>query len=198
MQVVHGSKSDTVKSILAKLARWCCLQEDTGHTDPGGYMKIAFGQLLFVGVIMQCAAVFGSGHPELKPFPLAKEGFQRFVITLPHKERGEEDTFRVEIIAGKEMLTDGVNLVRLGNAIEQRTLDGWGYSYYLVTGSANTISTMMAHPEVAPLVKTFVTAMPLHIRYNSRLPIVVYVPTGFEVRYRIWQARETFENALNK
>jgi ecotin len=25
-------------------------------------------------------------------------------------------------------------------------------------------------------------------RYNSRMPIVVYVPKGAEVRYRIWKA----------
>jgi ecotin len=26
------------------------------------------------------------------------------------------------------------------------------------------------------------------IRYNSSLPIVVYVPEGMEVRYRLWRA----------
>ena len=159
-------------------------------------MKIAFAQHLFVGLIMQSAAVFGSGHPELKAFPLAEEGFERLVIALPHKERGEDDTYRVEIIVGREMLTDGVNLVRLGNAIEQRTLEGWGYSYYVMSGGSNTISTMMAPPDGAPLVKTFVTVSPLHVRYNSRLPIVVYVPTGYEVRYRIWHANETIEKAM--
>ena len=29
------------------------------------------------------------------------------------------------------------------------------------------------------------------MRYNSRLPIVVYVPAGVEVRYRIWRADQT-------
>jgi ecotin len=29
---------------------------------------------------------------------------------------------------------------------------------------------------------------PFLIRYNSRLPVVVYVPEGVEVRYRIWTA----------
>ena len=29
---------------------------------------------------------------------------------------------------------------------------------------------------------------PYLIRYNSRLPIVVYVPEGVEVLYRIWSA----------
>ena len=28
------------------------------------------------------------------------------------------------------------------------------------------------------------------IRYNSRLPLVVYVPKGVEVRYRIWKTDE--------
>jgi ecotin len=169
--------------------------ENTGITNLGDRMKIALAQLLIAAVIMQSATVLGSGHPELKAFPLAEKGFERFAIALPHKARGEDDAFRIEIIVGKEMLTDGVNLVRLGNAIEHRTLDGWGYSYYVVSGSSNTISTMMAPPEGAPLVKTFVTVTPLHVRYNSRLPIVVYVPTGYEVRYRIWQANETIEKA---
>jgi ecotin len=117
------------------------------------------------------------------------------VIVLPHKERGEEDAFQVEIIVGKEMLTDGVNLVRLGSMIEPRPLAGWGYTYYEVTGSSETLSTMMAPPTGAPLVWTFVTASPLHVPYNSRLPIVVYVPKGHEVRYRIWQAAQTTEKA---
>jgi len=159
-------------------------------------MKTALAQLLIAGLVVQSAAVIASGHPELKAFPLAEDGFERFVIALPHKERGEDDAYRVEIIVGKEMLTDGVNLVRLGNAIEQRTLEGWGYSYYVVSGGSNTISTMMAPPEGAPLVKTFVTVSPLQLRYNSRLPIVVYVPTGYEVRYRIWHANEKIENAV--
>jgi len=114
---------------------------------------------------------------------------------LQHKERGEEDNFQVEIIVGKEMLTDGVNRVRLGNIIEPRPLPGWGYTYYEVTGSPATMSTMMAPPPGAPMVTTFVTATPLLVRYNSRLPIVVYVPTGYAVRYRIWQAPGTAEKA---
>jgi ecotin len=53
----------------------------------------------------------------------------------------------------------------------------------------------MAPPEGAPKVKAFVTAAPLHIRYNSRLPIVVYAPSGFQIRYRIWSASETTHKA---
>jgi ecotin len=150
---------------------------------------------LMIGLAVLSVAAFGAEHPELKAFPPAKEGMERFVIVLPQKERGQEDAFQVKISVGKDMLTDGVNLVRLGNTIEPRPLPGRGYTYYEVTGSSETLSTMMAPPTGAPMVKTFVTASPLHVRYNSRLPIVVYVPTGYEVRYRIWQAPETTTKA---
>ena len=33
------------------------------------------------------------------------------------------------------------------------------------------------------------------IRYNSKLPVVVYVPDEFEVRYRIWTAGDRVERA---
>ena len=150
---------------------------------------------LALGLLVFCGSAFGDEHPELGAFPPAQEGMKRFAIALPHKERGEEDDFRVELIVGREMLTDGVNLVRLGNAIEPRTLEGWGYTFYEVTEPFETISTLMAPPEGAPKVKAFVTAAPLHIRYNSRLPIVVYAPNGYEVRYRIWSASETTREA---
>ncbi len=49
--------------------------------------------------------------------------------------------------------------------------------------------TMMAPDPNAPQVDRFISlggeAM---LRYNSRLPIVVYVPDGVEVRYRLWRA----------
>jgi ecotin len=154
-------------------------------------MRNILVQLLMIGLAVLSTPAFSAEHRELKAFPAAKDGMQRYVIALPHKERGEEDSFKVEIIAGKEMLTDGVNLVQLANTIKERLLEGWGYTYYELTGPSEAISTMMAPPPGAPQVKKFVSAAPLQIRYNSRLPIVVYVPKGYEVRYRIWSAPET-------
>ena len=50
--------------------------------------------------------------------------------------------------------------------------------------------TMMAVDPNAPKVKRFISISggPYLIRYNSRLPVVVYVPQGVEVRYKIWRA----------
>ncbi len=160
-------------------------------------MRNRLAKMLIAGFLGFSVMVSGAEHPELKAFPAPKAGMERFVIVLPHKERGDEDAFKVEIIVGKEMLTDGVNLVRLGNTIEPRPLEGWGYTYYEVTGPSVSVSTMMAPPVRSPSVTKFVTAPSLLVRYNSRLPIVVYVPEGYEVRYRIWKASATTSDADN-
>ncbi|ENZ8713565.1 ecotin family protein, partial [Klebsiella pneumoniae] len=34
------------------------------------------------------------------------------------------------------------------------------------------------------------------LRYNSKLPIVVYTPSNVDVKYRIWRADETIGNAV--
>ncbi len=36
------------------------------------------------------------------------------------------------------------------------------------------------------------------LRYNSKLPIVLYVPKDVEVRYRIWSASSRIEKAVQE
>jgi ecotin len=55
----------------------------------------------------------------------------------------------------------------------------------------------MAVDPNAPQVERFVSlgGAPLLLRYNSHLPLVIYVPTGVEVRYRVWRADHRFSSA---
>ena len=59
--------------------------------------------------------------------------------------------------------------------------------------------TLMAVDPKAPKVNRFIQmgGEPFLIRYNSRLPVVVYAPDGVEVRYRIWSITPKAK-ALNK
>lgn len=34
------------------------------------------------------------------------------------------------------------------------------------------------------------------LRYNSKLPIVVYTPENVEVKYRIWKAEDKIQDAV--
>lgn len=134
----------------------------------------------------------------LHAFPAAEEGMVRYVIRLPHKERGEEDAFRIELLVGKEMMTDGVNRVRLGGEIKAMPLKGWGFTYYEVKKLGPGASTLIGVPPGTPKVKKFVNGPSLQIRYNSRVPIVVYVPKDAEVKFRIWKADPEFQAAAKK
>ena len=93
------------------------------------------------------------------------------------------------------MLTDGVNSVRLGGNIDAKPLKGWGFTYYEVAKFGPTASTLIGVRPDTPKVKKFVSMPSMTIPYNSRIPLVVYVPEGGEVRYRIWKASETTEEA---
>lgn len=125
----------------------------------------------------------------LEAFPDAEAGMVRFVIPLPEMPRADEN-YSVELVAGRVIQTDGVNRLRMDTTLEAKPLEGWGYTFYEMTGTGNVASTLMAPPPDAEPVDAFVGGTPLTIRYNSRLPVVVYAPEGFEVRYRIWAAAE--------
>ena len=141
------------------------------------------------------SVVTGEDHKYLKAFPQAEDGMVRYVIELPHKERGEDNNFRVELTVGKEMLTDGVNLARLSGKIEANPLKGWGFTYYEVAKFGPVASTRIGVRPGTPKAKKFVSLPSVTIPYNSRIPLVVYVPEGGQVRYRIWKASETTEKA---
>jgi ecotin len=117
---------------------------------------------------------------------------ERFVIVLPRKEHGEEDDLRVELIPGKMMETDGVNLYSIAATLEERNPEGWPYSFYEIGDGPVKMTAMK--PGTAPVIN-FVQAPSLHTRYISRRPMVIYVPAGYEVRYRIWRADETIASA---
>lgn len=150
---------------------------------------------MIAGMVLFSTHALGDEHPELRAFPPAEAGMERFIITLSEKDRQEEANFKVELIPGKVMLTDGANQLRHASKIEERPLTGWGYTYYQVTGEDVAMSTMMAAPEGSKMIKQFVQGMSTFIRYNSRLPIVIYAPKSYEIRYRIWSAKETAEKA---
>lgn len=141
-------------------------------------------------VLILVTNVIASAADNMKAFPPAEEGMLRYVLQLP--EQADESAFRVELIVGKTVRIDKENRYFFGGEIEAQTIAGWGYTRYTVGKLGPMAGTLMAVDPNAPKVDRFVTlgGEPYLIRYNSRLPVVVYVPEGAEVRYRIWRADE--------
>jgi len=134
------------------------------------------------------AVMLAQAADTMKAFPQAEEGMVRYVLQLPKQH--DESVLKVELIVGKTVQVDEVNTYFFGGHIEKETIKGWGYQRYTINKIGPMGGTLMAVDPNAPKVDRFITlgGEPYFIRYNSRLPIVVYVPKGVEVRYRIWRA----------
>ena len=124
----------------------------------------------------------------MKAFPAAEKGMVRYVLQLPTQD--DEYAFKVELMVGKTVQVDERNRYFFGGKIEAETIKGWGFTRYKVGKLGPMAGTLMAVDPNAPKVARFIPlgGDPYLIRYNSRLPVVVYVPEGVEVRYRIWAA----------
>ncbi len=143
--------------------------------------------------VLGSSVAFGSDN--LKAFPPADPGMIRHVIDLPKKE--DESNFKVELVIGKTVKIDAHNQYFFAGKLETESIPGWGYDRYIVRSLGSMAGTLMATAPGTPSVDRFITmgGEPKLLRYNSRLPLVVYVPVGVEVRYRIWQAGTDLINA---
>ena len=147
------------------------------------------------------SSVFASETPKeqplekVAPYPKADKGMKRQVIQLPVLQ--DEANYKVELLIGKTLEVD-CNQHRLGGQLESKTLEGWGYDYYVFDKVTSPVSTMMACPD-GKKEKKFVTAYlgdNSLLRYNSKLPVVVYTPENVEVKYRVWKADENVGQAV--
>ncbi|VVO38487.1 serine protease inhibitor ecotin [Pseudomonas fluorescens] len=130
---------------------------------------------------------------DVAPYPKAETGFTRQVIHLAQQQ--QEENYKVEVLAGKTLNVD-CNRQLLGGSLEEKNLEGWGYPFYRLEKVSGPMSTLMACPDGKSR-QDFVPVIGdgFMLRYNSKLPIVVYVPLGVEVRYRIWSASSTVDKA---
>src|SRR5688572_24315221 len=147
-------------------------------------VSIAF--LVLVSISLACAA------DVMQACPPSEEGMTRHVINLAKQE--DETAFKVELIVGKTVKTDAVNRYFFGGTLETESIAGWGFDRYILRELGPMAGTRMAVDPDAPQVERFVGlgGEARLLRYNSRLPLVVYVPTGVEVRHRIWRAQAPY------
>lgn len=120
-------------------------------------------------------------------FPSPEDGYKKMIIEVPHS--ANDDNKRIEFSVGKWMEVDGCNQFGLQGSLEKKDLQGWGYEYYVFKTEGHVISTQIACPDL-PKRHLFVSAGPEMVRYNGRLPIVIYVPQEYEVQFKIYKAEE--------
>lgn len=128
---------------------------------------------------------------DLSMYPNAPNGFKRICIELEHQNN--EELCKIELIPGKTMKVD-CNQHRLAGELVQKSIQGWGYSYFLFETKGIIMSTQMACPD-EELQEKFIASESKLLRYNSTLPIIIMMPAGYDIRYRIWNGNEKTNEA---
>lgn len=135
-----------------------------------------------------------SAQKLLTLFPAPQTGMLRKVINLPKK--ANEDNYQIELMIGKVKRVD-CNRYMLRGKLETRILSEWGYTYLIVNTLFDT------DPAIIPCMQgdvdiKFITAelgAGTMQPYNSQRPLVIYVPEGLDVRYRVWKLDEVSSEA---
>ena len=139
-------------------------------------------------LVMALVSTTSLAADNMKAFPPAEEGMVRYVINLPEQE--DETGWRVELLVGQTVQLDAANRYFFAGTLETETIEGWGFDRHILRQLGPMAGTLAAMDPSAPKVDRFITlgGEPRLLRYNSRLPLVVYVPESVEVRYRFWRA----------
>ncbi|WP_444929205.1 ecotin family protein [Microbulbifer sp. SSSA002] len=144
-------------------------------------------------VFVLLLAVDSLGSVPLDAFPGEVDGKSRHVIELPKVV--DESRFRVELMPGKSELVD-CNGQSFSASLRKDILPGWGYPFYVLldlTPAVNSQKVCAPGSETRRFIR--VRGDGLMLPYRSHLPLVVYLPQGVQLKYRVWRADKNFSKA---
>lgn len=124
----------------------------------------------------------------LAQFPEKLDGYERYVLLLPSVPATHPTEQKIEIIPGITREAD-CNIHSLNGTFSKETIEGFGYEYLVFKSDGNYASTRMACPDNS-LTSQFISGETELVLYNSQLPIVIFAPKGFEVKYRVWESEK--------
>lgn len=134
-------------------------------------------------IVLGLAAAPPKSQTDIAMFPKASRGMKQIVIRPPR--RADEAQLRIEFYAG-QLRTIDCNQVSIPAGLTRHEVQGWGYPYWDMPTPPPAITTLMGCPAGSER-QAFVHGTPSFVDYRSALPIIVYVPGGYGVRYRIWR-----------
>ena len=128
---------------------------------------------------------------DLKMYPAATASQTRHVVALAPLENEQDAKIELRF---KKMMKADCNTRGWAGKLEEKVVQGWGYNFYEVIASGHAPTTMMACDQ--PATEQAVYMMGEHlVRYNSKLPIVVYTDKDTQLEVRVWQPTATYPKA---
>lgn len=170
------------------------------------FSAISFGTIALMATIAS-APVQAIPRLDLSGYPAPADDLTRWVIQLPGVLPRDQATissqhpidWRVQLIVGKSVTQDCNQQRFTGKGMRILPVkDLKGRVLFEVPGPVVVISTRKACLPGTPTRESFLVIgrRPYVIPYNASFPIVVDVPQGFEVRWRLWKAETRQQNAI--
>jgi len=130
-------------------------------------------------------------------FPPAENGYQRYIVEVPHK--GEENIYKLELQIGKVLYMD-CNEYRFDGKVEIKALDNSNKTYLVVSniGKTKALTGKKCKEKRKDKFVFLSISDKLWKKYDSSTPQVIYVPKEYEVRFRIWEAEKYRQKAVNR
>ncbi|CCD15895.1 unnamed protein product [Trypanosoma congolense IL3000] len=123
--------------------------------------------------------------------PSPREGQKRCLFVLDPLEHHVESNDRMlELLPGRVEAVDGVNSYFINGTVTEEVLPGLGYPCYMVDLKETYKSRYAVPPEAIPEKKFLSIRHRKLIPYNSRQPVVVYMPVDADIHYRVWSGGE--------
>ena len=169
-----------------------------------GFLRLA---LLLLMVAASAPAAAAIPRLDLSGYPATKQGLKRWVIQpsglLPKSDDAMISAhpldWRVQLIVGKEVDVD-CNVKRLsGPSLSmQRLPEASGKALFEISGPVLVLSTRMACTKEQAQGKSFLSLgkQPYLIPYNASWPVVVDLPDGVVLRWRVWKAETKQQEAV--
>ena len=162
-------------------------------------MAKALLQLLSVVGLVAATPVAAIPRLDLSGYPAPVAGLQRWVIQpsglLPKSTdlliSANPHDWRVQLIVGQEVMVDCNNTWLSGPGLTMtRVPSASGKALFSLKGPLVVMSTRMACPQDQQRKRSFLSLgkQPYLVPYNASWPIVVDLPQGVELRWRVWKA----------
>ncbi len=169
-----------------------------------GFLRLALPLLMVAASAPAAAAI---PRLDLSGYPATKQGLKRWVIQpsglLPKSDDAMISAhpldWRVQLIVGKEVDVD-CNVKRLsGPSLSlQRLPEASGKALFEISGPVLVLSTRMACTKEQAQGTSFLSLgkQPYLIPYNASWPVVVDLPDGVVLRWRVWKAETKQQEAV--
>ena len=127
-------------------------------------------------------------------YPIPQEGWDKIEVALPAIKKGMGE-YRVEFTVGFEMETDLCNPYYLIGEWTEHEVKDTDLVYFIASTKGQVVKAMNECPN-EKMKSQFVGLKSNSMLHNGGQSLVVYMPEGYQLRYRLWSVEKGWTSTI--